>query len=73
MKQTLLDLLSFEPDFETKLDILTSISITTNNAALFNAAEEVRNELVCEVQNQEVRKNILRDHEHPQHISNFLL
>lgn len=73
MKQTLLTLLSFEPDFETQLDILTSISITTNNLALFNAAEDVRHELVSKFESKEVRPNVLRSHESDDHVSNFLL
>ena len=73
MKETLLTLLAFEPDFETQLDILTAIGTATNNALLFRATEEVRNELVSKFESKEVRPNILRSHESDDHISNFLL
>jgi len=38
-------LLSYEDDFNSRLDLLTSIGIDSTNDKIFNACEEIRNEL----------------------------
>jgi hypothetical protein len=57
-------LISYESKLEDKLDMLTEIAIMTSNDKALKATEEVRNELV----NQDAK-----DHDHPNHISNFQL
>lgn len=52
-------LIAMENDFETKLDLLTSIGITTTNDEIFKACEEVRNEIDNEI--QEVGAKLLCD------------
>ena len=37
-------LLSYEDDFNSRLDLLTSIGIDSTNDKIFNACEEIRNE-----------------------------
>jgi hypothetical protein len=46
------NLVAYEPTLEDKLDMLTSISITTQNDDVWEASEEVRNEL-CSNPDQE--------------------
>jgi hypothetical protein len=43
--EIVLALINLEPNMETKMDLLTTIGITTNNDELFKACEEVRNEI----------------------------
>ncbi len=38
-------LLSYENDFNSRLDLLTSIGIDSTNEKIFSACEEIRNEL----------------------------
>ena len=38
-------LLSYEDDFDARLDLLTSIGIDSTNEKIFAACEEIRNEL----------------------------
>jgi hypothetical protein len=66
-------LISYEHSLEDKLDMLTEIAIMTSNTKVFKATEEVRNELVGNDENQEIRADGIRSHEHPGHISNFQL
>jgi hypothetical protein len=57
-------LIQLENDFETRLDLLTSIGITTTNEEIFKACEEVRNEIVsddiCGKEIQVERNELLR-------------
>ena len=57
-------LIQLENDFETKLDLLTSIGITTTNEEIFKACEEVRNEIasddICGKEVQVERNELLR-------------
>jgi hypothetical protein len=66
-------LISYEHLLEDKLDMLTEIAIMTSNTKVFKATEEVRNELVSNDENQEIRADDIRSDEHPCHISNFHL
>jgi hypothetical protein len=66
-------ILSYEPSLDDKLNMLTEIGLMANSEKLFKATEEVRNELVSYEENQKVRSNDIRSHEHPNHISNFQL
>jgi hypothetical protein len=44
IKFLLLSLLNYEKDLESKLDLLTSIGITSSNEKVFNCCEEIRND-----------------------------
>lgn len=56
-------IVSFEPSLELKLNMLTEIGINCSSDELFNATEEVRDELVCEKKVQEIRAVDLRGNE----------
>jgi hypothetical protein len=66
-------LISYENTLEDKLDMLTEIGIMTSNEAIFKAAEEVRHELVREIEVSEVKNDGVRGIEHPYNIANFQL
>ncbi len=65
-------ILSYEPSLDDKLSMLTEIGLMTKNDQLFNATEEVRNELANH-QNRKEKPNVLRSNESDDHVSNFLL
>jgi hypothetical protein len=44
IKFLLLSLLNYEKDLESKLDLITSIGITSSNEKVFKCCEEIRND-----------------------------
>lgn len=49
MKNVIQELIAYEPNLDAKLDLLTAIGTTTANTEVWNATEEVRNELCTDL------------------------
>lgn len=56
---SIMHLINQEPDLESKLDLLTTISITTTSEDVFRSCEQIRNE-ICPETIQESRQELLR-------------
>lgn len=54
IKEALRFLLAAEQTIELKLNLLTEIGLNSSSDDIFNATEEVRNELVCEEEIQKI-------------------
>ncbi|MEY3182459.1 MAG: hypothetical protein RL463_376 [Bacteroidota bacterium] len=63
LKTAIHHILSLEPSLELKLNLLTEIGLHCVSDELFNATEEVRGELVCQTEIQEVGEINLRSNE----------